>query len=380
MKVHALFLLMGLSTAFALISPLKAGVSKLAWSRTGGLLGGVAAVGAAAAILGRNRAQEPYTPAPGSLKGQTILITGATTGLGLESAKRLASGGAEVILTARDAQKGAAAVTLVKYYLRDRGIDNDKISFVVVDLDNLEGIRQAVPSWTQIEKIDVLLNNAGIMALPERSLTVDGIEKQVQSNHLGHFLLTALLADKLADDARIVNVSSEAHKIATSGLDFDYMWTADTGYGAWRSYGQSKLANVLFTQELQRRALDAGLDWTVACLHPGVVGTDLARNMMGEENYNKLKKGEAGFVQTTLSRTMNAFLKTPEEGATTQIWLASRAEGDKDVRGQYLSDCKVRNVKESVISKRDAERLWTESEELARIKFVMPQKKPVLVD
>lgn len=331
-------------------------------------IGGAVLAGAAAVAV--QRAQQPpiFTPNPNSLSDKTILITGASTGLGLESAKRLAVGGASIILTARSDGKGQAAVQAVQDYLKEKSVENSKISYKILDLDNLKSIQEDVKSWTDINHIDVLLNNAGVMALPERELTVDGYEKQIQSNHLGHFLLTALLAPKLSPKARIVNVSSEAHKFASGGLDFDYFWKADNGYGPWCSYGQSKLANILFTQELQRRADTAGKEWSIVALHPGAVGTDLGRNLVGTENWNKLKEGKAPLWQTALAKSLNVFIKTVEQGATTQVWLAAGAE-DVDVKGQYLSDCKVRTLGAFATDQEAAKTLWKQSEEKAGVAF-----------
>lgn len=206
-----------------------------------------------------------FTPRPGSLEGQTIVITGGSGGLGLESAKRLAIGGASIILTARSAEKAEHAVSEVKKYTKEKSAPNDKISFKLLDLDNLKDVRNVPETWNDVERIDVLLNNAGIMALPKMELTVDGCEKQMQSNHLGHFALTALLSSKFAPDARIINVSSSAHQFAPKGmLSGDALWNPDSfEYSGWPVYGQSKLANILFTKELQRRCTAAGKEWYV---------------------------------------------------------------------------------------------------------------------
>lgn len=333
-------------------------------------VGGAVAATATALYLQKIGQTVPlYAPAPGSLQGQTILITGASTGMGLESAKRLAVGGASIVLTARTDDKGQVAVQMVQDYLREKHISNDNISYRILNLDDLQSIKDTVATWNDLT-IDVLLNNAGVMALPKRSLTVDGYETQMQSNHLGHFLLTALLAPQLTAQARIINVSSDAHKLASAtGLDFDYMWTAkdDSSYGGWKSYGQSKLANILFTQELQRRATAAGKDWTAVALHPGTVGTDLGRHVMGE-SYEKLKSGNAGFWVTLGMKAMQKLIKTPEQGATTQIWLAAGNGGDS-VKGQYVKDCKVRQLGKFAFDKDAAARLWKESEERVGVSF-----------
>lgn len=359
---------------------------------------GAATVGAAAGLAVYLQQQQSkkqnellYTPEPNSLTGQTILITGGTTGLGLESAKRLAIGNpTQLIITARSDSKGEAAVKQVQDYLaKEQQNDSNTtstnttaISYKLLDLDDLQSIRESVESWNDISKIDVLLNNAGIMALPERQVTIDGFEQQIQSNHLGHFMLTALLSKSsmIANDARIINVASEAHKFASKGLDFTYMWKAEDKYGAWRSYGQSKLANIMFTQELQRRVDNStsGINWTVVTLHPGTVGTDLGRHLFGEDQYQKLKDGNGSILQTTVAKTANVFLKTPQQGATSQIWLASRGDEKDtdtdaaavgDVRGQYIIDCQVRELSDIAKDENQAARLWKESEELTGVAF-----------
>jgi NAD(P)-dependent dehydrogenase (short-subunit alcohol dehydrogenase family) len=212
---------------------------------------------------------KPFTPAPGSLEGQTIVITGGTGGLGLESAKRLAVGGASILLMARSVEKAERAVSEVKKYARENNVMNEKVSFKLLDLDDLRDVRNVPDTWKDIDKIDVLLNNAGIMALPKLELTVDGFERQMQSNHLGHFALTAFLSLKFAPDARVINVSSSAHQFAPKGmLSGDALWKPDSfDYSGWPVYGQSKLANILFTKELQRRCEAAGKDWYVNCTY-----------------------------------------------------------------------------------------------------------------
>lgn len=350
-----------------------------------------------------------YTPRPGSLVNQTIVITGATSGLGLESARRLASAGANVILTARSASKGQAAVQIVRDHVSAAGAatqyPNQKISFQVLDLDDLSTIRNSFASttpansenedssWNDVGTIDVLINNAGIMALPKREITVDGFERQVQSNHLGHFLLTALLSPQFSRTCKIITVSSTAHTLcAPSGLRFDYFWqaTPTDSYGAWRSYGQSKLANILFTQELQRRIDESPvLQWKAMTLHPGVVATDLGRYMMGDggrleqriddqTKVNSNNNGVGAMIRTTMTnfllKGVAAFLKTPQQGATTQIWLASGgADKEPDCGGKYYVDCQEQPLRSTFATDRAAaQQLWQESEERVGVSFELP--------
>lgn len=325
--------------------------------------------------LAPRRCPSPKRPAPGSLRGQTILITGATSGLGLASAKQLAEGGAEIILTARTLVKGKAAVDQVREHLASLGLSNDHISYRILNLDDLTSVSESVASWTDIDRVDVLLNNAGVGFAPSRQLTVDGNELTIQSNHLGHFLLTALLADKLADKARIINVSSFAHILAgwiDGGLDFDYLWTAGSGYDKQKSYQQSKLANVLFTGELQRRARAAGKEWLAVSLHPGTLATDFARNVVAPQNetlYYQAVQGQAEWWRNTFVWVVQRVLRDADQGAATQVY-AAWADLDESVGGQYLEGCAIQSLGTYATDRRAAERLWKESEERAGIHFL----------
>jgi NAD(P)-dependent dehydrogenase (short-subunit alcohol dehydrogenase family) len=346
------------------------------------VLVGAAAVSAAGLVFtgGVAQASDLFTLAPGSLKDQIIVVTGGTTGLGLESVERLAVSGATIIFTARTTTKGEAALEKVRDYLSQRGVNNPNVSFKVLDLDNLQMVKAIPDTWKDVDRIDVLMNNAGVMAIPDRQLTVDGYERTMQSNHLGHFALTSLLASKFSSQARIINVSSLAYMIAANKglLADDALWKTDPqDYGPWSAYGQSKLANILFTQELQRRSQAAGLGWTVVCLHPGAVNTDLPRYMMGEEQFSKSRQakeqGSTGFMESIVSKIVSSFLKDIPDGATTQVWLAARADQEtkQDVRGQFLDNCKVQSLSAFAMDPVAAERLWKESEERAGVKFNM---------
>jgi NAD(P)-dependent dehydrogenase (short-subunit alcohol dehydrogenase family) len=340
---------------------------------TATVIGGAAAAAGAIWWKQNSDANSVFTPEAGSLQGKTIFITGGTSGLGLESAKRLAMGGAEIIITSRSDTKGEAAVNeIIDHVVEKQGrIPFPVVGYRLLDMDNLAQVKLECASWVDLPKIDVLLNNAGIMAVSNRELTVDGFERQVQSNHLGHFLLTKLLLPKLTPKARIINVSSTAHEFASSsGLDLDYFWKGEPGYGPWRSYGQSKLANLLFTQELQRRIDAAGLGYTAVTMHPGVVNTGLGRNMMGEENYEKMKNGNGSILQKVFAGATSLFLKTPEQGANTQIWLASGMGGD-NVATKYFIDCKEKELAAFATDEASAKKLWAESEEKSGVEFTL---------
>jgi len=227
-----------------------------------------------------------YRPAPGSLVGTTVLITGANTGLGLESAKRLAKAGANVVIAARTQAKADGAIAKVSSGVALAA--DQRLVGVSLDLADLSSVR-TLPARLEAAlgakdaPIDVLLNNAGVMAIPERLETADGFEKTMGINHLGHFALVAALLPSLkraANGFRVINVSSEAHRFAsTDSIKQALDANLDPPYaaGGWGNYGLSKAANVLFTVELQTRIEAAGLRGSAVSLHPGVVQTDLQR-------------------------------------------------------------------------------------------------------
>ena len=205
------------------------------------------------------------------LTGKTAIITGANTGIGLETAVDLAKRGARVILACRSVEKGEAAVQTVK----ERSGNND-IVFSEVNLSSLQSVRDfSARILAEERRIDLLINNAGVM-VPPYSTTEDGFELQIGVNHLAHFLLTNLLLERLkeAPSARIVNVSSSAHQVGK--INFDDL-QSKSSYSRMGAYAQSKLANIVFTRSLARR-LEGG-NVTAFSLHPGVVRTELARHV-----------------------------------------------------------------------------------------------------
>lgn len=216
-------------------------------------------------------------------------------------------------------------------------------------------------------KIDVLMNNAGVMAIQNLQYTQDGYEKTFQSNHLGHFTLTAKLIPYLQPNAKIINVSSLAYSIAGKGLDLDNL-NGEKEYTPWGSYGQSKLENILFTQELQRRADAQGIPLVATTLHPGMINTDLGRNMMGGDEiwYEKKAKGPTTLLEKTLDATIKKALLTPEEGASTQVFLAISSSEQK---GGFYSDMKLQKLPAFATDVTMAQALWERSEQLAGVKF-----------
>jgi NAD(P)-dependent dehydrogenase (short-subunit alcohol dehydrogenase family) len=202
------------------------------------------------------------------LTGRTAIVTGASSGLGLAVARDLAGAGAEVTLAVRSAERGDAAA---------RGIlaqhPGARLSVGLVDLAQLASVRAFARSWPadHPDGWDILVNNAGIMAIP-RQETVDGFEAQLATNHLGHFALTGLLLDRARPAARVVSVASGAHWFGR--LDRDDLM-GERRYQPWLAYSQSKLANLLFTSELQRRLTSAGWSVQAVAAHPGYAATNL---------------------------------------------------------------------------------------------------------
>src|SRR5688572_2416717 len=204
--------------------------------------------------------------------GRTAVITGANTGLGYETASALAAKGADVVLAVRNLEKGKAAADLIT-----RTNPGVNVAVQELDLTSLDSIRAAADELkSRYDSIDLLINNAGVMT-PPRSTTKDGFELQFGTNHLGHFALTNLLLDRVlaAPGSRVVTVSSVGHRFARGGIRFDDLqWERD--YSRLGAYGQSKLANLMFTYELQRRL--QGTNTIAVAAHPGGSNTELVRN------------------------------------------------------------------------------------------------------
>ncbi|HVO24236.1 MAG TPA: oxidoreductase [Candidatus Margulisiibacteriota bacterium] len=203
------------------------------------------------------------------LSGKTIIVTGGNSGIGYEAAKQLARKGARLVLACRDMEKARAAVAAIRGEQRAAAVETMQL-----DLASLASIRNFAAAFlAQPGALHVLCNNAGVMALPYRT-TADGFEMQLGTNHLGHFALTGLLLDRLlaTPGARVVNVSSGAHRFGSIRFD-DLQW--GRGYRKWGAYGQSKLANLLFTYELQRKLAAANAALISVACHPGYAATNL---------------------------------------------------------------------------------------------------------
>jgi NAD(P)-dependent dehydrogenase (short-subunit alcohol dehydrogenase family) len=275
------------------------------------------------------------------LKGKTVLVTGATNGIGLETARELARQGAQVTIVSRDAGKCAAVAE------RIQAETGNRVEWIAADLSSLEGVMQAAMTFKQRHtRLHVLVNNAGAY-FTKRLVSADGFEMTFALNHLSYFLLTNLLLDvlKASAPARIVNVSSGAHVGAK--LDFDDLQNEEH-YSGFPVYGQSKLANLLFTYELARRL--EGSRVTVNALHPGYVATGFALNN------GPLFKVLAGFFA-------RLFAQKPQKGAETSIYLASSSEVE-GVTGKYFSNCKETQSSQASYDRAAAEKLWQISLEL----------------
>mmetsp|Transcript_2510 Transcript_2510/g.5330 ORF Transcript_2510/g.5330 Transcript_2510/m.5330 type:complete len:462 (-) Transcript_2510:35-1420(-) len=327
------------------------------------------AVGAAVAYNQINN-REVYEPAPGSMLNQVVLVTGGSSGLGLETAKRLAAAGATVVLTSRTEAKGQTAVQDVKDYLIAKGMETSNVYNLLLDLDDLSNVKEFAESYKalQLGDISVQVNNAGVMALPDKEMTVDNCERTFQSNHLGHFVLTAELFPYFSrDGTKVINVSSSASNFAGPSLDMDNL-NGEKSYSAWGSYGISKLANILFTRELQRKASSTGNDWlTTVALHPGVVNTDLWRYIVGEDKLKEIKTQDNVSIESLALSATSLFTKTPEEGASTQIFLAVN---DNLVKGAFYEEMKEKtNLPKFAKDEDKAKALWEVSEELGGVQF-----------
>jgi NAD(P)-dependent dehydrogenase (short-subunit alcohol dehydrogenase family) len=279
------------------------------------------------------------------MSGKTVVITGGNSGIGRETAVALGRAGARVVITARDRARGEAAVADI----RSRS-GNQDIDLVVFDLASLVSTEAGASAINDgCERIDVLVNNAGVV-LSDRTETVDGFESTFAINHLGPFLLTQRLLERIiaSGPSRIVNVSSTAHRSARHGMPFDDLQSTER-YSSMRVYGQSKLANILFTTELARRL--QGTRTTANCLHPGVVATGYGRD--GDTH---------GFMNFGLN-VIKPFILTAEKGARTSVYLASSPEV-AEISGAYFIKCKQRQPSKAAQDDTAAARLWSVSEEL----------------
>lgn len=269
------------------------------------------------------------------LHGKTTLVTGASSGLGLETARTLLSAGAHVIMAARPSAKFNQAFAAVKEDFPQATAD--AVPLELTDFDSVRACAKTVSQLTTT--LDLLINNAGIMAVPF-ARTAAGCESQFGTNHIGHFLLTNLLVPLLlqAGKARVVNLSSGGHKHCA--IDFDDVHWQKREYNKWGAYGQSKTANALFTVALQKRLGKKGV--SVFAVHPGVIATDLGRHLteddikalMSSQSLGSEKKESGGTSRGKLT------LKTIPQGAATSVWAAT-SPALEGKGGLYLEDCAI---------------------------------------
>ncbi|XP_076315001.1 retinol dehydrogenase 11-like [Tachypleus tridentatus] len=286
-----------------------------------------------------------------NLSGKTVIVTGGNTGIGKETAKELARRHASVVLACRNQEKGKMAAEDI---IDSTG--NTKIEVMVLDLSSQKSVREFVDKFKRThDRLDILINNAGVFALPERTLTAEGYEMTFATNHLGHFLLTNLLLDMLKKcaPARIITVSSINYKLGV--INFDNL-NSERYYTSDIVYSHTKLANILFTRELANRLAGTGV--TAYSLHPGLVHTDIFRHYHGVRRF---------LVDVIVSM----YGKTAEEGAQTTIYLAM-APGIESLSGEYFADCKMLNTRPKAKDMQVAQKLWEVSEHMTKLQPQTP--------
>ncbi|WP_208723048.1 SDR family oxidoreductase [Corallococcus llansteffanensis] len=280
------------------------------------------------------------------LEGKVCLITGATGGIGQETAKALARRGATLVLSGRDEARTAATVAAVR-----EAAPQARVESLLADLSSLASVRALADAFrARHQRLDVLVNNAGLI-IDRRQVTVDGYEATFATNHLSHFLLTHLLRDLLvaSGPARIINVSSEGHRFANARF-LDDPQTEHQRYDGIRVYGNAKLSNILFTRGLAKRL--QGTRVTANALHPGLVRTGFGHNSQGFFRY---------VVQLGAP-----FMVSAEKGARTSVYLASSPEV-ADISGEYFIKCRKAKPSSAARDEALAERLWQVSEQLTGV-------------
>ena len=296
--------------------------------------------------------------------GRRVIVTGANSGIGWVAARELARAGADVVLAVRDIDKGRAAATRISD--ATAGADPEVRP---LDLADLASVRAFAGDWTG--PLDLLVNNAGVMATPYRK-TQDGFELQFGTNHLGHFALTGLLLASLleVDDPRVVSVSSGAHRMGKMRWD-DLQ--GERSYQRWRAYGQSKLANLLFTLELGRRAGARGIPLRAVAAHPGYADTNLqVRGAQMEGSSLKERLGRLGNLVLAQSADMGAL---PTLFAAAAPGLPSGTYVGPGGPGEARGHPKIVGMSGAARDAADATRLWAISESLTGVTYVWPEAR-----
>lgn len=296
------------------------------------------------------------------LSGLTVFITGANSGLGQETARAMAAKGAHVVMAGRDSAKLDAAVAAIRAELPDASLET-----IICDLGNLAQLRSCgAEARARLGKIDLLINNAGVMACP-LTRTADGFEMQLGTNHFGHFALTAELLPLIEAGSakRIVNLSSRGHHFAPVNLEDPHFETR--AYDPWESYGHSKTANILFTVGLEARLGSRGIH--AYAVHPGGIQTNLGRHMTEEMI--------AALMARVTSSDSGFQWKTIPQGAATSCWAATAPEIEGK-GGVYCEDCHVAEVddvsatggvRSYALDPATADKLWALSEELTGARY-----------
>lgn len=288
------------------------------------------------------------------LTGKVVIVTGSSSGIGYEAARVLANKNAEVIIAVRNQRKGEKALENIQ----QQNPEADA-KVMILDLASIQSVEKFAADFKEkYTRLDLLINNAGVM-IPPYSKTEDGFELQFGTNHLGHFALTALLMDllKITDESRVVNVSSMAHK--SGKLNFDDLGWEKRKYKAWSAYGDSKIANLYFTYELQKRLQKNGLNTKVTAAHPGWTATELQRN--------------AGFIEL-----LNGLMAMSiEQGALPTL----RAAFDENAQGgDYFGPSGFMEIRGNPVKVKSnklshdtaiAEKLWDVSEQMTKVKFTL---------
>lgn len=293
--------------------------------------------------------------------GRRAIVTGANSGLGFETALALAAHGAEVTLAVRDTAKGEAAAAQIRARAPQAQLEVRRL-----DLADLASIDEFAWLWREAhpEGVDLLINNAGIMAIPRRE-SANGFEMQLGTNHLGHFALTGRLIDAMRPDGRIVTVSSQAHRMGR--MDFDDLM-GERKYGAWRAYGQSKLANLLFMRGLAERLERSGSTVISAAAHPGYASTHL--QAVGPE-----MRGQ-GWMNSVMSAANKVLAQSAAMGALPTLYAATFPairSGDyvgPDGIGEQRGHPKLVGMTASARDDAAADRLWSVSEDLTGVRYL----------
>ena len=296
----------------------------------------------------------------GELENELVVITGANSGLGFSATKILAEHGAKVVMACRSLDKAEQAKEEI-----EKEVDEPDLEVMELDLSDLESVKSFSEEFKQkYDSLDILCNNAGLMALPRRE-TEDGFEMQLGVNHLGHFALTAHLIDLIVEaGGRVVNQSSMAHE--DGEIDFDDLM-GEKNYSKWGAYAQSKLANLLFTYELNRRLEDKDIDVESVACHPGISDTNLFK-IGPKMEHSKIKL----YLGQMISKI---FGQSPSKGCLPMLYAAT---SEQIQGGEYIGPDGFKHARgypekqessEASHNEDDAKKLWERSEELTRLKF-----------